>query len=270
MTRRTPAALSAVATLMLAVLVPTAAHAADAIATDRPDFVESSDVVGKGRVQIETGVSFERNKTADERTRARSTPTLIRVGVSDTLELRAESETFVRSSITDRASGAVQRDSGTADVSLGLKWHMLDGNEAAGQPAVAWLLHADVDSGSPAFRGKGVRPSLRGVAEWELPGDAALGVMGGAVLDRQPEGKRFTSGILAVTVSKGWTPEFRTFLEVAGRQFASKANGGNVLTLDAGVTYLLSDDLQIDAAVARGLNKNTADLQFGLGVSVRF
>jgi len=269
MTRCPPAALAAAA-LALAALAHATALAADAIATDRPDFVESSDVVGKGRVQIETGVSFERNKTADERTRARSTPTLVRVGVSDTLELRAESEVFVRSTAADRATGAVQRDSGTADVSLGVKWHMLDGDEAAGKPAVAWLLHADIDSGTRALRGTGVRPSLRGVAEWELPGDAALGVMAGAMWDRQPEGKRFTSGILAVTVSKGWTSEFRTFVEVAGRQTTSKTNGGNVLTLDAGITYLLSGDLQIDAAVARGLNRNTPDLQFGFGVSMRF
>ena len=52
-----------------------AARAADSIATDRPDFVESSDVVGKGRVQIETGLAFESNRTPLEKTRTRSTPT---------------------------------------------------------------------------------------------------------------------------------------------------------------------------------------------------
>ncbi|WP_254926575.1 hypothetical protein [Janthinobacterium sp. PC23-8] len=38
------------------------AGGSDKIATDRPDFVESSNVVGKYRFQIETSVAQERNK----------------------------------------------------------------------------------------------------------------------------------------------------------------------------------------------------------------
>jgi hypothetical protein len=56
------------------------------LATDRPDFVESSDVVGAGRFQIETSVAFERSKVDGTREKLRATPTLLRIGIGDTLE----------------------------------------------------------------------------------------------------------------------------------------------------------------------------------------
>lgn len=36
----------------------------DTIQTDRPDFVESSNVVGKGRFQIETSIAYERDSNS--------------------------------------------------------------------------------------------------------------------------------------------------------------------------------------------------------------
>src|SRR4029079_9981275 len=58
----------------LSMLAPVA-RAADAISTDRPEVVESSDVVGRGRVQIETGVQSERDVDGGTTTRTRTTPT---------------------------------------------------------------------------------------------------------------------------------------------------------------------------------------------------
>lgn len=240
----------------VAAALPTAADA-DAIATDRPDFVESSDVVGRGRIQVETGMSFERR----EGQRTRSTPLLLRVGISETLELRLETDGLMRVSGGER---------GFADASPGLKWHLRDGDEASGTPGLALLAHVDVDSGSAAFRGNGLRPSLRGVAEWELANDVAFGVMPGLVWDREAGGRRFVAGILAATLSKGLAPGWRGFVELAGQQLTSKKHGGNVVTFDVGVTWLLSDSLQLDLSAARGLTHNTPTLQWGLGLAARF
>ena len=49
--------------LSIALLCCTA-HAEDEIITDRPDFVESSDVVGRGKMQIETSISMESNTSS--------------------------------------------------------------------------------------------------------------------------------------------------------------------------------------------------------------
>jgi hypothetical protein len=249
---------------------PSTANASDAIVTDRPDFVESSDVVGRGRVQIETGFSSERNEADGLKTRLRTTPTLLRLGVNESLELRVETDGWARSNTQDTATGLTQHERGFSDVALGVKWHMQDGDEARGTPGIAWLLHVDVDSGSSAFRGQGLRPSLRAVAEWDLPQDFSIGVMPGLLLDRADDGHRFAAGILAVTLGKSWTPNWHSFIELAGQRLASAHSGGSVVTFDAGVSHLLTDSVQVDVAVARGLTRWSPDLQWGVGLSVRF
>ena len=246
------------------------AHADERISTDRPDFVESSDVVGRGRFQVETGLQWERDSSAGVTSRVRTTPTLLRFGVADTVELRLETDGFAWSTVRDAASGTSQTEHGFSDVSLGAKWHVRDGDESKGTPSVAWLLHVDVDSGSAAFRGQGLRPSLRAVAEWDLPHDMSIGVMPGVVLDRNADGRRFAAGIFAVTIGKEWTPAWHTYVEVAGRQLASRRNGGSVVTLDAGVAWIVTNDVQLDLSLARGVTSESPDLQWGVGVSVRF
>jgi len=251
----------------LSMLAPVA-RAADAISTDRPDVVESSDVVGRGRVQIETGLQSERDVDGGITTRTRTTPTLLRIGIQDALELRIETDgrTLARSEAPGASSGRV----GWADVAFGVKWHVQDGDEAQGLPGMAWLLHLDADTGSSAFRGQGIRPSLRFVGEWDLPHEMSVGVMPGLVMDRNADGKRFVAGILAVTLGKVWTPAWRTFVELAGQQIASKSNGGSVVTFDAGATYLVNDSLQLDVSLSRGLTRESPDFAWGVGVSLRF
>ena len=233
----------------IALLAPLSAVAGDddGIVTDRPDFVESSNVVGRGRFQIETSVLAERDKTDGVRARTYSMPTLLRYGVGDVLELRLETD-----GRTVQHAGSEGTSAGYADTALGVKWHVQD--EAPGRPSVGVLLHADLDSGSRTWRGQGVRPSLRVAAEWELPGDLALGVM---------------PGILGVVLGKELTPTWRAFVEVAAPQIARSANGGTVATFDTGMAWLLSDRCQLDAMLALGLNRRTPDAALTVGLSFK-
>ena len=245
-------------------LLSNAALAADddTIATDRPDFVESSNVVGKQRVQVETSVAFERNSDAGVRERTSSTPTLVRVGMSDTLELRLESDGRMRTRVTGEAAY-----SGTADASFGVKWHALD---AAGRaPSVGVLIHADLPSGSARLRGHGVRPSARLVAEWELPDDFSVGVMPGLSYESDEPGKRHVNGIVGLVLGKELTERVRGFVEIAAPQIARARDGGSVVTFNTGVAYLLTPHCQIDTALSRGLNARTPDLSWTVGLSFK-
>ncbi|RYE97299.1 MAG: transporter, partial [Oxalobacteraceae bacterium] len=118
-----------------------AAHAADddTIVTDRPGVAESSKVVGKGRVQLETSVAWERQRDDELHSRTLTTPSLLRVGLGDTLELRIETDGRTIEHDVDPASGAHAVSAGWADTELGLKWHVAD--QQGSHPSLGWLLH---------------------------------------------------------------------------------------------------------------------------------
>lgn len=239
----------------------------DKIVTDRPDFVESSDVVGKGRFQVETSVALERNKNDGVRERSFSTPTLLRIGAGERWELRVETDGRQVSRTDDLDSGSHVTERGYADTSLGVKWHLAD--QADAMPSLGLLAHVDLDSGSAGFRGNGKRPSLRVSAEWDLPDEFALGVMPGLIRDQADDGRHFTAGIFGIVLGKEWTPRWRSFIEVAAPQIARARDGGNIVTFDVGAAYLLTERCQLDTAVSRGLNRNTADWSWTVGLSFK-
>jgi hypothetical protein len=262
-------ALLVVFSLIAGSAVSSAAAAEDdAIKTDRPDFVESSDVVGKGRMQIETSFSVERNHDQGRLDRTSTTPTLLRIGIGEAWEARLETDG--RTVFRSREDATRREDTvrGYSDLSLGVKWHMQDGEGA--RPGLAWLLHADLDTGSSAFRGNGIRPSLRMVAEWELPRGFSLGVMPGLSYDKTEEGKRFVAGIFGIVLGKAWTERLRTYVELAAPRIATARHGGSTATYDAGAAYLLSPDWQLDVSLQRGANRNTPDRTWAVGLSTRF
>ncbi|MFC0252597.1 transporter [Massilia consociata] len=240
--------------------------ARDSINAGRPDFVESSNVVGKGRLQLETGVVWERDRGGGGRERILSTPTLLRIGVADTVELRVETAGRVVRHASENGERATQ--AGYGDAALGVSWHAMD---AAGSlPSVGVLLSADLDTGSRAFRGQGVRPSLRVVGEWDLPNGYALGVMPGIGVERDDgHGGRYRYGILGVIVAKSFGERLRGLVEVAMPHIARSAHGGTQASFDVGAAYLLSRDVQIDAMLSRGLNSRTPDLALTVGLSIR-
>jgi hypothetical protein len=265
--KKKPTALIAGMVAGLAIVSSAAAgEANDAISTDRPDFVESSLTVGRGRFQIETSVAHERDKRAGVKTTTLSTPTLLRFGVTQDLELRLETDGYLRAK-TYEAGVPDSKETGYSELSPGVKWHIADGDGA--KPSMAVLVHSDVDSGSRAFRGEGIRPSVRAVFEWELPSEFSLGVMPGVTYDKT-DGHRHGAGILAIVVGRSWTERFRSFVEVSGQRLASSRNGGNTIGYDVGAAYLITDKIQIDTALQFGANSNTPDFAWTVGLSVKF
>jgi hypothetical protein len=247
--------------------VAMAAHAQEeGIVTDRPDFVESSQVVGKGRFQIETSVAFDRDNHGSTRERTMTTPTLLRFGVGETIELRVETDGRSIDRSTPLAGGTASTSAGYADTALGIKWHVLD--DAGNLPSVALLLHGDMPSGSRALRGSGVRPSLRVAAEWDLPSGMSLGVMPGVAMDRGDNGS-YRYGILGVVLGKAIDERLRGFIEVASPHIAHGADGGTSATFDVGAAYLVSSRCQVDTMFSRGLNRRTPDLSWTVGLSFK-
>ncbi|MDY0746101.1 transporter [Paucibacter sp. R3-3] len=239
--------------------VAAAAHADDdAISPDRPNIANSPDVVGRGTAQIETGLAG----TSDSGAHALGLPWLLRVGLSDTLELRLDSGGYQRV----RQDGVTVK--GWNDVGLGFKWHLTDGGGA--MPGIGLLGHLSFASGSTDLRGQGTRPEVDLALHWELGAGYDLSVMPGIYQDRNDAGQRYTGGVLAASIGKDLSEDTNAFLEVAGQRLASARNGGRLVTLDTGVTHRLSKDMQVDAALFRGLDRESPDWQWTVGLSLRW
>ena len=239
----------------------------DAISPDRPSVAESSQVVGKGRFQLETGIQWDRQRDQDVHERTLSTPTLLRIGLGERLELRIETDGRTIVHDADPASGQHTVTAGYADTSLGVKWRLAE--QSGSRPSLGVLLHADLPSGSRELRGRGVRPSLRLAADWELPDDYELTVMPGVGIDSDERGARYRYGVLAVELDKAFNDRLHGFAELAAPQVARADRGGTQAVFDAGLTYLLNKDVQLDAALVRGLNRRTPDLSLTFGLSLR-
>ena len=252
----------------LALAMATPAHAADPIDTDGPDFVDSSEAVGKNRFQIEQELVSERDRRNAVLRRTVSTPTLMRYGISETVELRLEGDTRVRE--TTGNGGIDTTVSGHGDLGLGLKWHSQDRDETKNTPAVSSILQLDTPSGSKEFRGRGTRPSLRSIITWDLPHQFSLGVMPGLARDSRADGHRFNSGIFGISLAKRLTERFRIFVESSTSQLARAENGGVVSAWDIGTAYLLTNDWQLGGRFAVAANRNSPSSALFIEIAGRF
>ena len=250
------------AALFLALaLFSTAALADDdnSISTDRPGFTNGPDVVGKGRIQLETGLYWDR----DSGVRDRATPTLLRLGVIDSFELRLSSNG--RQSTSQGGSSV----SGWGGLQLGAKWHISDGNEA-GAPAMAWILTVAPPNGSTAFRGNKTRTELDLPLSWNLPGGFGLGLMPGLIRDHDDSGQGGWAEAISVNVGHEVAKDVQGFVELAAQQLAADRLGGNMLTATVGASWKPGPDWQLDLSGARGLTHETPRWQLGMGLSLRY
>lgn len=245
------------------------AHAAedDKISPDRPDFTNSSTAVGLGRFQAETGLAWDRERDPDQHTRTLTTPLTLRYGLAEGFELRLETDGRTIVHASDPSSGAHATTAGYADSAVGFKWHLAD--QQGNVPSYALQLHATLPSGSRALRGQGLRPAVYVPAEWDLGGDFSLGVMPGLGLDHNEQGAHYDYGVLSASLGKDFSERLHGFLEIALPQIARAGNGGTQASLDTGAAWLVNKDVQVDALIMHGLNRNTPGLSLGFGLSFR-
>ena len=234
------------------------------------DFLASPAVIGLGRWQYDPASPLLPEPHASPVRRVASRFAALDVPVrGQAMQLRAAAAVDTIEQPLESANDRLRRLRAFTDVSLGAQWRVR-GGDAGWLPHVAWL--ADVETtGSPAFRDRNVRPSLRATAQWELPGQLSLGVMPGIYRDRGDGGRHYAAGVLAMTLGKAWTPRLQGFIELAGQCVSRAQPDASLLDVDTGVAFAASRTLHVDAVVSRSLSGSVSQqLRGGLSVSSRF
>jgi hypothetical protein len=236
-------------------MAPVTARGQDAaeLVSDRPDFTESAVAVAPGRVQLEAGVTT----TRDEGESARELgEVLVRVGMTEGLELRLGLGSWVDAGEAEGWDGG----------SLGLKAQLLE--SWGRRPALAVLIGTSTPLGDEEVADESWQPEAKLALGWELGEALELGVNAGYA--RPGEGEtRFDQAQWSAALGWGATERLGFFLEAFG--FDQEAPEGEATSyLDAGATWLVGPDLQLDVRFGRGLNDEAADWFAGTGVVARW
>lgn len=249
--------------------MPSASPAAELpeMITDRPDITESTSIVPRGWVQLETGEVLARESGAS--TLLAGPATLARIGVASRLELRVAWLGILHQDAEGDPEGqcAACDVTAAADGATGIK--LLLAERAGAIPDVALLPALTLPVGEEPFSTGRVDPALKLL----LAGDVARGLGWGANLgaawlsgDEEDGGRRrLLSWSLSLGMDLGGPAG--AFLEY----FAEDPDGEPAAhALDAGLTWGLSPDAQLDASGGVGLDSGAPDWFVGAGVSVRF
>ena len=152
------------------------------------------------------------------------------------------------------------------DLPLGARWRVVHGDANSHVPSAAWM----PDLQAADAHNAALRPTMSLSGEWALPNDFSLGVMPGMAVDYSVQGRRQSTGTFAVTLGKTWSPQWRTFVDMARDRMASLQVAGVSTSVDAGITFVATPSTQIDFAVTRGLSDTAPPFQAGVGVSSNF
>jgi len=229
--------------------------------TDRPDATESPRVVPKGSLQIETGgfyESYEEN-TIKEEIYGYNT-TLLRYGILDNLELRV-GWNFEEGR---RTEGGVEMDnitSGFSPLLLGVKVGISE--EKGALPEIGLLGHLML----PFLAGSDYRPETTGV-DFRFSFAHTLSEKSSISYNLGAQwGEDSSEAAYIYTLSYGYsiTDCFGAYLELYG-DFPEDNRANHYW--DAGVTYLLKHNLQLDATVGTSITEGQ-DILLSVGVSYR-
>ncbi|HET8804594.1 MAG TPA: transporter [Aequorivita sp.] len=229
--------------------------------TDRPDATESPNTVPQNHIQIETGLYYEAFTENDiqQETQGYNT-TLLRFGVLKNLEVRLGWD-FEETQYSVNNEDLENVLSGFSPLLVGAKVAIAQENKLL--PNIGLLIHAHL----PFFASKDYRPETTGLEAMfsfshTLSEKSNLGYNLGASWQNDANGIEY---IYTLAYGYSLTDRLGIYGEVYGNL---PENNRAQHFADAGITYLVKDNLQLDATVGTGITKGQ-DILLGAGISYR-
>ncbi|MHA7058178.1 transporter [Aquimarina sp. M1] len=231
------------------------------LVTDRPDATESPTVVPKGYLQIETGAFYEDAGTnaLQQKTTTFNT-TLLRYGLLDNLELRIG---WDFAEIKTKINGVELEDidSGLSPLLLGAKIGIA--KEQGFLPEIGIIGHLFLPfTAAEDFRPETTAVDFRFSFSHTLNKKSNLSYnLGAAWRNDSPE----TAYVYTISYGYSITDSFGIYGELYGDlPEDSRANH----LWDAGLTYLLTNNIQLDTTIGSGITEGQ-NLLLSAGISVR-
>lgn len=231
------------------------------ISTDRPDQSESPYLMSRGYFQVEAGIVYESDELEKDftATTLNAPSILVRYGLFKNVELRAGLDLLNEKTKIANVSSS---ESGFGPLVLATKIKMLE--EKGSTPETALLLKLSVPfKETSRFQSTYMGTEFRLAMTNNLNKKFSLSYNIGAAFG---EGSPGATGIYSVSLGASLMKKLSVFGEIYG--FLPQKTSPDH-RFDAGLTYLIMKNVQVDASFGLGLSKKSPDYFVGGGVSFR-
>jgi Putative MetA-pathway of phenol degradation len=229
------------AALVLLIAAPLRAQDKDAdpraVQPERPTVATHAHTVAPGYVEIETGVQGDHDGKGQ---RAWSVPTVTKIGLTSHMQLNLSTPAF--------ASGAGQ-SSGIGDVSVGVKWRLLDEHAVLGDFALLPAIKFPTGSMTKGTGSGTVDVGVTAIASYDIRGVAMD--LNAAYTRIGAEGSSAPSSAALWTASFGFPVSGRLswVAELFGQPTIDGSGAPSTAAFLTGPTYLVSSAFNLDAGV---------------------
>lgn len=244
------------------------------MSTDRPDKTESAYTVDAGHFQVESDLAtfthdHDTSGGADTAVNAWSVAALnIKAGLWNNVDVQLVLETYYYVRTKDRISGTSVRQCGFGDVTVRMKincWGNDGGATALSAMPFLKLPTNQDDLGNNAVEGGIIFPMAV-----ELPHGWGMGVMTEFDFNEDSSGSGYhTEFVNTITFSHDIIGDLGGYVEFFSL-VSSESGSRWVGTFDLGLTYAISEDIQLDAGVNIGVTDSADDVNPFLGLSWRY
>ena len=242
--------------------------------TDRPDKTESPFTVDAGHFQLEMDlVSYSRDHNTRDGADIRAeswaiAPVNLKVGLLNDLDFQLIIESYNRVWIKDQGNRAVVKQSGFGDVTLRLKknfWGNDGGKTAFGVMPFVKLPTNQDNLGNNSVEGGIIFPLAV-----DLGAGWGVGAMTEVDFLRDEEGGGHHAELVnTITFGHQIMGRLDGYVEFFSA-VSTESDSSWVGTIDAGFTYALSENAQLDAGVNVGITRSAEDVNPFIGFSYRF
>lgn len=244
------------------------------LSTDRPDKTESPYTVDAGHFQFEMDVVSYATDRDDAEGRDLQTqayaiaPINIKAGLWPNVDLQVVVETYNRVRVEDRVGRTVERRAGFGDITTRLKINCW-GNDG-GTTALAVMPFLKFPTNQDGLGNDSIEGGVIVPLAVELSGGWGLGLMTEVdfLRDAADDGHE-VSFINTITFSRDITGKLGGYVEFFS-EISTEDGSPWVGTLDLGLTYGLTDDVQFDAGINLGITDSADDLNPFVGITWRY
>ena len=244
------------------------------MSTDRPDKTESAYSLDAGHFQLEMDlVAYARDHDVsganDVKTEAYSiAPVNLKVGLLNDVDFQLLLQSYVRVRVKDRNAGTVSERSGFGDIATRLKVNLW-GNDG-GRTALALMPFAKFPSNQDHLGNDSIEGGVIVPLAVELPWGWGMGVMTQFNVDRDVDDSGYHPAFInSITFSHDIYGGLAGFVEFFS-EVSTEQDSDWIGTLDLGLTYRATENLQLDGGVYIGATESADDVAPFLGLSWRY